>query len=961
MELRDDPRLRHILDSAADLPPARRAAYLDSACAGDTLLRIEVERLLVDLERAGQFLKDPTIEPPSTNRAPTTLSAALTGIGSHVGPYKLLQKIGEGGMGIVYMAEQEHPVQRKVAFKIIKAGMDTKQVVARFEAERQALAIMEHPNIARILDAGETQTGRPYFVMELVRGIPLTKYCDANNLTTKQRLQLFIPICRAVQHAHQKGIIHRDLKPSNVLVTLHDGVPVPKIIDFGIAKATGKRLTDKTLFTEYQQFLGTPEYMSPEQAEMSGLDVDTRADVYALGVMLYELLTGTTPIEATTLRQAAYGEMQRIIRDIEPPLPSTRINQLDEKTVTDLASHRGIDPQKLKRLVRGELDWIVMKCLEKDRSHRYETASNLANDLSRHLNDEPVEASPPSAFYRLKKLYRRRRLPLQVAAAFALLLMVSIALGIIGIAIHVRDLHAEQQRTLDALRDAQNQRDEAERRRQEAEQQKAIAQSRFNDVHELSKSLFSVADQLGSIPRSEPARANLVKTSLAYLNKLVADAGTDEALEKELADGYGRVAEIQSSLDDEPGKEKSEQARFDIIKRLYDAHPDDLDRQKDMAWAYDSLGYSKGFWGNGPGAIELMEKSDEIWKPLLQKHPNDEKILTGAYFNTWRLGWAWSSKGDTGKALECFRRSEKIMQVVVDATKNSSWRTTLFDIRRAISQMEIPPGDNAAQIGFRRQELVTAQKRYQANPNDPQARDHLAWSLMMLGKALRPVDSTEARADFQQAMPLFQAEFDADPVNSGSRWDWATINSEMGDSLVDDKGDWAASLVYYQMALPIWKRVVADGQGDESFMLVNTYERMGTACGHTGDKAGAIQNLRSAEMIRLGLKDENPDTAQGQVNLSTLYGKLADRMVELNDQDGALSYFDKRIAVAQQLCKTAPEQGNALLADLQKQFAGNPQLHAAVISRLVETYRSLGRNDDAQTLLVSTRPAATQP
>jgi WD40 repeat protein/serine/threonine protein kinase len=336
--------------------------------------------------------------------------------GDRISHYKLLQKIGEGGCGTVYMAEQEEPVRRRVALKIIKLGMDTKQVVARFEAERQALAMMDHPNIAKVLDAGATETGRPFFVMELVRGIKITEYCDQNKLSTRERLELVIQVCRAIQHAHQKGVVHRDIKPSNLLVTLHDGVPVPKVIDFGIAKATERRLTDKTLFTEFQAFIGTPAYMSPEQAEMSGLDIDTRTDIYSLGVLLYELLTGQTPLDAQELVRAGLDEMRRTIREREPLRPSTRLSTMLAPELTATARHRHAEAPKLISLIRGDLDWIVMKCLEKDRTRRYETANGLARDLQRHLNQEPVSARPPSKLYRFQKLVRRNKLAFSAAA-----------------------------------------------------------------------------------------------------------------------------------------------------------------------------------------------------------------------------------------------------------------------------------------------------------------------------------------------------------------------------------------------------------------------------------------------------------------------------------------------------------------------------------------------------------------
>ena len=347
-----------------------------------------------------------------------------------VGRYKLLQKIGEGGCGVVFMAEQEEPVRRRVALKVIKLGMDTKTVIARFEAERQALALMDHPSIAKVLDAGATDTGRPYFVMELVRGIHITDYCDQNNLPTRERLNLFTQVCRAIQHAHQKGIIHRDIKPSNILVTLHDGVPIPKVIDFGIAKATtDQRLTDKTLFTALDQFIGTPAYMSPEQAEMSGLDIDTRSDIYALGVLLYELLTGRTPFDARRLLQVGLDEIRRIIREEEPPRPSTRLSTLTQADLSDISKRHQSEPAKLTSLTRGDLDWIVMKCLEKDRTRRYETANGLAADVQRHLSNEPVTAGPPSSLYRFQKMVRRNRLAFAAGAAIVTVLVLGVVVS----------------------------------------------------------------------------------------------------------------------------------------------------------------------------------------------------------------------------------------------------------------------------------------------------------------------------------------------------------------------------------------------------------------------------------------------------------------------------------------------------------------------------------------------------
>jgi serine/threonine protein kinase/tetratricopeptide (TPR) repeat protein len=404
--------------------PAERAAYLDEACGGDLELRRRVEWLLAAHPRAESFLAD--LAAGAAGDPGTAPLAAPAGEqpGDRLGPYKLLQKLGEGGMGEVWVAEQTEPVQRRVAVKVIRPGRDSARLLARFEQERQALALMDHPNIAKVFDAGVTN-GTPYFVMELIQGVPITRYCDEAKLSPRQRLELFVPVCQAVQHAHQKGVIHRDLKPSNILVALYDGRPVPKVIDFGVAKATGPRLSEESIYTEVGSLIGTLEYMSPEQAELNNLDIDTRTDVYALGVVLYELLTGSVPFSRKQLQSAAFAEMLRIIKEEEPPRPSTRLSGSDE--LPGIAAVRQTEPRKLPALVRGELDWIVMKCLEKDRGRRYETANGLALDVQRYLADEPVVAGPPSRAYRLRKFVRRHRVGVTAASAILLSLVGGIA------------------------------------------------------------------------------------------------------------------------------------------------------------------------------------------------------------------------------------------------------------------------------------------------------------------------------------------------------------------------------------------------------------------------------------------------------------------------------------------------------------------------------------------------------
>ena len=469
--------LATVVEKALQLGSREREAYLDEVCRGNAAMRRELDERISLAAKANAFFGENATELADTRTADP--AEAAEGIGAIIGRYKLLQVIGEGGFGIVYLAEQMEPVKRRVAFKVIKLGMDTREVIARFEAERQALALMDHPGIAKVLDAGATDKGRPYFVMELVKGVPITKYCDDHQLKTQERLELFITLCQAIQHAHQKGIIHRDLKPSNILVAVQDGVPVPKVIDFGIAKATQQPLTEKTLLTQFGQFIGTPVYMSPEQAEVSGLDIDTRSDIYSLGIVLYELLVGKTPLDARELMAGGFEEIRRRIREEEPVKPSTRAGTLAGAEQTTVTRHRRTNSVQLSSELRGDLDWIVLKALEKDRNRRYETATSFGNDLKRYLAHEPVTAAAPSRSYLIRKYVRRHRAALTIAAAFAVILITATLVSTSQALRATRASEAEKVQRLAAQteRDQAKQAQEAERQAHlRADSEKATAQ-----------------------------------------------------------------------------------------------------------------------------------------------------------------------------------------------------------------------------------------------------------------------------------------------------------------------------------------------------------------------------------------------------------------------------------------------------------------------------------------------------
>lgn len=599
--------------------PESRRAFVDHACAGNDEVWQRVADLFLANERAGKFLGGSasvaaTIDAPAGQRLPYKT----------IGPYKLLQQIGEGGMGAVFMAEQTEPIQRKVALKLIKPGLDTQQTSARFEAERQALALMDHQSIAKVLDAGTTESGQPYFVMELVHGVPLTKYCDQQRLSPRERLKLFISVCQAVQHAHQKGIIHRDLKPSNVLVAMYDGQPVPKVIDFGVAKALGQKLTDKTMFTEFGSIVGTLEYMSPEQAEHSQIDIDTRSDVYSLGVVLYELLTGTTPLDPKHLKNAAILELLRIIKEEEPQKPSTRLSTTD--ALPSIAANRSLEPRRLSGLVRGELDWIVMKALEKDRNRRYETANGLAADILRHLQDEPVSACPPSTSYRFQKFARRNKGVLTAAGAVSTALLIGIvASTVFAIRAKRAETLAETRLTAetraligeaDARRaavqaqvDAEAARDQAIAAEQKVARERDRAEEGFAQARAVvDQYLTQVSEsQLLTAAGMQPLRQELLRSALQFYEGFLQQRGSDSTIKADLAAAQLRVHKVYEELGRTADAKMASDSALKLYGELLQQDPSNPEFRFGMGRAYS-------------GSFERM-KAIEYLEPLVQEYP----------------------------------------------------------------------------------------------------------------------------------------------------------------------------------------------------------------------------------------------------------------------------------------------------------------------------------------------------
>jgi serine/threonine protein kinase/tetratricopeptide (TPR) repeat protein len=870
-------REREIFDAALAIADStQRSAYLGEACAGDSRLRQHIEGLLDMHRQLGSFL-----EPPGPSPVATVDEQRLRERpGTLIGPYKLLQQIGAGGMGIVYMAEQHEPVHRKVALKIIKPGLDSDQVIARFEAERQALALMDHPNIARVLDAGTTASGRPYFVMELVHGVPITQYCDDNQQTPRERLALAVPVCQAIQHAHQKGIIHRDVKPSNVLVAPYDGKPVVKVIDFGVAKAAGQRLTERTLFTEIGSVVGTLEYMSPEQAELNNQDIDTRSDIYGLGVLLYQLLTGTTPFTRERLKQVAFTEMLRLIREEEPPKPSTRLSE-SRDSLPSISAQRQIELAKLTRLVRGEIDWIVMKALEKDRTRRYETANGLARDLERYLADEPVEACPPSAGYRLRKFVRRNKGRVLATAA----LMVAVIAGTGAVLAVQRRANADLAAKNAELADEQA---TVQARNKELADEQAKVEARF-ELAQKAIALFHTGvseDALLKNAEFKELRTKLLKEAAAFyadLEKLLAGQ-TDARSRKALAASYFQLAELTAKIGDKKEALAVHRKALAARRELAAAPGADVETRLEVASSLSKMGWLLQTMGNTAEARVAHEEQRDL----------AERLKTLAPIDAARVMPARAVLPEAAPA-ETLATADAVRVVLANAHHNIGIVLT--------SERKFPED-----LGSYRTALAIYQKLADANPAFDQYQLCQAGTYQNIGLALsKSGKPAEALKEYQKSLDIQQKLADANPTVTDLQSDLAVFQLNRGGALLDT-GKLEEALTAWRTALPIQQKLVDAHPAVTESQLVLAYSHNDIAAvlSRMGKPAEALKEFQQGLAIMQKLADANPTIPQFQNDLAWGHNQIGRLHAQEKRFTEAFAALDRALAIIQKLADAHP-------------------------------------------------------
>jgi tetratricopeptide (TPR) repeat protein/tRNA A-37 threonylcarbamoyl transferase component Bud32 len=996
-------------------PAAERAAFLDAACAGQPELRAAVESLLAAHEASGSLLDRPAVHPGQTvdsepaparpdrtgehaalrNDAsapiPTTDSAPEFTAGPVIGGrYALQDKIGEGGMGEVWVAKQTEPVKRRVALKLIKAGMDSRAVLARFEQERQALAMMDHPNIAKVLDGGLTDDRRPFFVMELVNGLPLTRFCDQARLGIRERLELFTTICQAVQHAHQKGIVHRDLKPSNILVTLIDGRPVPKVIDFGVAKAVSGKLTDETLSTQFGAVVGTLEYMSPEQAGFSGQDIDTRADIYSLGVLLYELLTGLRPLDAKRLRKAAYEEMIRIIQEEEPSKPSTRLST--DESLPSLAALRQTEPKRLMAMLRGELDWVVMKCLEKQRDRRYETANGLARDIQRYLADEPVEARPPSAAYRMGKFLRRNKGAVLAASLVLLALVGGIAGTTYGmIRAEYRGIEADEARRREAKRAEgerqARQREAEERARAEKARdrtrqaldamtstltgnslgtQKSISEEQKKFLREVltyykefagdktdderaraltAQAAFRVGLIEARLGHKKEAAAAMGLASNGY-EKLVADFPLIAAYRKNLAHSSHNLGLALQSLGDRAEAERHLRRTLDLSEKLAAEYLDVPEYRREQAACHNDLGILLRELGRREAAEEKMRRAMDIQEKLAADFP----VVPAYRFDLARthtnLGRLLAGQGKGAKAEREYRKALALYETL------TAKFPAVPEYRRNLAIGHLNWGNLLADQG----KQVKAEQRYRQAvdlckklagdfPSVPEYRRELANYHTNLGLLLAGLGKREeAEQQYRQALALKQtlaAEF---PTVPGYRQDQAGSHINLGNLLVE-LGKWVEAEQQFRLALNLFEKLAADFPNvpRHRLELSASHSNLGNILASQGKRVEAEQQIRQALAIRRKLAADFPTIPDYRRELAGTYHSLGVLLHELGKLEEAEQKVREALGLNEKLTAELPtvpgyREGQAdnhsvlgaILADQGKRPEAEQQFRRAV-------------------------------
>jgi serine/threonine protein kinase/tetratricopeptide (TPR) repeat protein len=880
---------RHLEDIDA------RARYVEEVCGPDNELRARVEALLQVHEEDQSFLNSSVDGPASAIDESITERP-----GTVIGPYKLVEQIGEGGMGLVFGAEQQHPVRRKVALKVIKPGMDTRQVIARFEAERQALALMDHPNIAKVLDGGETASGRPYFVMELVEGVPITEYCDQNQVPIRKRLELFGHVCQAVQHAHQKGIIHRDIKPSNVLVVSHDCTPAVKVIDFGVAKAIGQQLTDKTVYTHYAQLIGTPLYMSPEQAGESGLDVDTRSDIYSLGVLLYELLTGTTPFDKDRLNTLGYDEIRRIIREEEPAKPSTRLSTLGQAAAT-ASANRSSDPRRLSQLFRGELDWIVMKALEKDRSRRYQTANDFTMDVQRYLNDEPVLACPPSAGYRLRKFARRNKGPVLAVT----LVFLALVFGVVGTTWGL--LRAESAR----------QREEEQRLAAEANAERAVeaqerAQEGFDKAKEAVEHYLTAVIDNRDLKRKHDLhelRKKLAEAAVPFYQWFTEQKPGQAALEAERGRAYWRLASVRDEMGEKEAAQKDYEHMQAIFAQLAADFPTVPEYRRALAMSHTNLGNVLADLGRWPAAEQAHRRAVEIQEKVVAEFPSAyeyRRNLAASYNN---LAMALAKLGHRPAAEQAYRRALDLRE------KLASDYPTVAPLRREAAVSHHNLGTLLVELGQRpeaerafRHALDIQEKLATDFPAVPEYRQELAGSHNSLGMLLGSLgQGPVAEAAFRRALEIrakLAADFPSVPVY---RQELAGSHSGLG-ALLYAQGQWPAAEKAYRQALDILEKLAADFPTVPAYRqaLALSHSSLGAPLAGLGQRPAAVQAFRRAVDIQEKLVADFAVVAEYRRNLAGSHNNLGKVLADMGQWPAAEKAYRRALDIQEKLVADFP-------------------------------------------------------